>query len=252
MRIIHLSFSLVLAIAMLTSSRASQASPSVSTPVLNATSAPTIVIGFVGGFVKHDNAMYLAVQLAARLRRDYPVGAYVRVFENRRGKEAHAEILRLLDSDRNGVLSAQEKEGARIVLYGQSWGASETVTLARMLQNEGIPVRLTIQVDSVQKVGQTDGVIPPNVARAVNFYQPHGYIHGRSQIVAADPARTKIIGNFRFDYREHPYTCPQYSWFDLIFAKSHLEIECDPTVWSQIETLVRSELPQLAANGHGT
>jgi len=48
-----------------------------------------IVIGFVGGFISHDNAVHGGVKLAARLREDYPSGAYVKVFENHRGDAAH-------------------------------------------------------------------------------------------------------------------------------------------------------------------
>src|SRR5256884_571753 len=92
---------------------------------------PVIVIGFVGGFVKHDNAVHSEVQLATRLRQDYPFGVHVEVFENQRREKAHQQILRLLDIHNTGSLSAQEKQQARIIIYGHSWGASETVTLAR-------------------------------------------------------------------------------------------------------------------------
>ena len=31
--------------------------------------------------------------------------------------------------------------------------------------------------------------------------------------------------------------------YDRVFAKSHTEIECDPSVWKQVELLIRSKLP---------
>lgn len=205
--------------------------------------APTIVVGFVGGYVKHDNAVHSEVQLATRLRGDYPYGVHVEVFENHRRESAHQQILRLLDTDHDGALSTGEKQDARIIIYGHSWGASETVTLARQLEKDGIPVLLTIQVDSISKSQQDDRTIPANVAQAVNFYQTRGILHGRSEIRAADPARTQILGNFRFDYKAHPISCPHYSFFNRIFMKSHIEIECDPNVWNQVESLIRSTLP---------
>jgi hypothetical protein len=207
------------------------------------TTTPVIVIGFVGGFVRHDAMVHSAVQVAAHLRQDQPSGVHAEVLENRRRETAHAEILRLVDIDRDGTLSAEEKRNARIILYGHSWGASEAVTLARELGREGIPVLLTVQVDSVAKRGENDKVIPANVAEAANFYQPNGFVHGQPRIRAADPARTHIIGNFRFDYKVNPIHCKQYPWYDRLFMKSHTEIECDPKVWTQVESLIHSRLP---------
>jgi len=206
------------------------------------TTTPFIVIGFVGGLVRHDDMVHSAVQVAAHLRQDYPAGVYVEVLENHLREKAHAKIVRFVDTDRNGTLSVEEKRNARIILYGHSWGASEAVTLARELGREGIPVLLTVQVDSISKPGENDKVIPANVAEAANFYQLDGFLHGQPQIRAADPARTHIIGNFRFDYRANPIECKQYPWYDRLFMKSHTEIECDPKVWTQVESLIRSRL----------
>lgn len=205
--------------------------------------SPFIVIGFLGGFVRRDDLIHSTVQLAARLREEFPRGVSVATFANRQGIEAHREVLQLLDTDRDGTLSAEEKRNARVIIYGHSWGASQTVTLARQLQNEGIPVLLTVQVDSVNKHGQDDSLIPANVKQAANFYQPDGLIHGRSEIRAADPARTQILGNFRFKYAAGSTQCDEYPWLSRLFMRSHIAIECDPKVWGRIEDLIRSKLP---------
>ncbi len=205
--------------------------------------APVIVVGFVGGFVRHDNVVHNPVQLAARLLHAYPSGVYVEVFENRRREEAHQKILKLLDADHDGKLSDEEKRDARIIIYGMSWGGSETVTLARELETEKIPILLTIQVDSVAKMGQNDAMIPANVAEAVNFYQAGGLLHGQPEIRAANATRTKILGNFRSEYKSQTLPCEQYPWYDRFFSKEHTEIECDPAVWKQVELLIRSKLP---------
>jgi hypothetical protein len=167
----------------------------------------------------------------------------VKVFENHRGKDAYQEILKLLDADHDGTLSAQEKHNARIIIYGHSWGGSEAIALARGLQRDAIPVLLTVQVDSVAKSGEDDEVIPANVAHAVNFYQPHGLIHGRNEIRAADPSSTKVIENLRFDYVTKPVRCDGYPWYARLFEKTHIEIECDPAILDRIESLIRSQLP---------
>ncbi len=214
-----------------------------ATPPDTSGKPPMIVIGFVGGFIKHDNAVHTGVQLAAQLRMDYPKGVYVEVFENHRGEEARAKILELLDADHDGTLSSEEKQRARIILYGHSWGGSETVTLARELEKDGVPVLLTIQVDSVTRMGQNDSVIPANVAQAVNYFQSDGLLHGVTEIRAADPARTQILGNFRYEYKSNPVACEGYPWYARLFEKPHIEIECDPAVWKRLDSLIRSKLP---------
>jgi len=208
------------------------------------TTSPAIVIGFVGGFVAHDNPIHSEVQLAARLRKEYPTGVDVETFESHRGERAHQLILKLLDTDQNGTLTTIEKRDARIIIYGHSWGGSESIALARVLQNDGIPVLLTIQVDSVSKHGRNDTLIPANVAQAVNFYQPHGIIHGAHDIQAADADRTRIIGNFKYDYRKSTLKCSEYPWYDRLFVKAHTQIECDPVIWARVESLIREKLPQ--------
>jgi hypothetical protein len=217
-------------------------SPGPITPIETRVMPSAMVIGFVGGFVKHDNRVHSTVQVIEHLRNEYPADVYVQAFENRRREKAYEEILRRLDGNNDGTLSTEEKQNARIVIFGHSWGASETVTLARKLEKDGIPILLTIQVDSVSKIGQNDQMIPANVGQAVNFYQPNGIVHGQPQIRAADPARTEILGNFRFDYKANPIRCDGYPWFDRLLVKAHTQIECDPKVWSQVESLIYSKL----------
>ena len=202
-----------------------------------------IVVGFVGGFVHHNNSVHQEVQLAEHLQQEYPSRMDVRIFPNHRGRQARQAILRLLDQDHDGVLSAQERKQARIVLYGHSWGASEAVAIARTLQDDGVPVLLTIQVDSVTKPGENDRAIPANVAEAVNFYQLDGLLHGKDRIYAADPSRTEILGNFQYDYKNNPVNCGGYPWFARLFMRPHIEIEADPKVWNRVESLIRSQLP---------
>jgi len=211
--------------------------------VSNPSDAPkNIVIGFVGGFVRHNNSHHGPVKIAQHIRSTAPPGTYIQVFENRRRKLAKETIVRLLDADHDGVLSPQEKDRARIILFGQSWGAAAAVSLARDLKREGIPVQLTVQVDSVAKLWQNDSVIPDNVSEAINFYQTEGIIHGRRRIIAADPTKTEILGNYLVDYRKNPTPCPDYPLWDRVLTPGHMESECDPRLWSQIESLVKQQL----------
>ena len=231
---------------MLSSSTAAPAA-SASEPVHAAPS--TIVIGFMGGMVKRDAPFRNEVQLAAKLRGEYSNSTFVDTYENAHWKDARNKILALLDTDHDGKLSAEEKQKARIILFGHSWGASATVTLARDLREQGIPVLLTVQVDSVQKMGQKDDVIPSNVAEAINFFQPDGLLHGRKLIRAEDPNKTKILGNQAISYKNASLSCKGYPWQQRVFAKEHMYIECDPKIWSQIESLIRSRIQLEQATG---
>jgi pimeloyl-ACP methyl ester carboxylesterase len=228
-----------------TGSAGALAAFAVSDPAVTAGSepaAPAIVIGFVGGFVSHDDSHHGPVKLAARIQRTVPSDTHVEVFENRHRAQARATILRFLDTNHDGVLSDEEKSRARIVLYGHSWGAQAAVLLARELRRDHIPVLLTVQVDSVAKPWRNDSIIPDNVAEAANFYQPHGLLHGRAKITAADESKTEILGNYRTDYRKTPVPCPEATWAGRFFTPGHTQSDCDPGVWSRVEDLVRERL----------
>jgi pimeloyl-ACP methyl ester carboxylesterase len=191
-----------------------------------------IVVGFVGGFVRHDDARHAEVQFADHLRDRYRSAIDVEVFGNHSGNQALRYVLRR---------AAAERE-PKIILFGHSWGATETIALARALEHRGIPVRLTIQVDSIGKPGQDNVTIPANVANAINFYQSTGLLHGRSTIVAKDPSRTNILGNFEMSYKDHPVDCEDFPWYARVFTKPHIEIENDPRVWAEAASLIDSEL----------
>jgi hypothetical protein len=192
-----------------------------------------IVIGFVGGFVRHDDTKHAEVRFAAHLRERYRSAIDVEVFGNHSGTPALQHVLRLIGPDR---------AHARIIIFGHSWGGTETVTLARELEQRGIPVLLTIQVDSIGKPGQENSTIPANVENAVNFYQSRGLLHGRQEILAKDPARTHIIGNFEMKYKDHPVDCRDFPWYSRMFTKPHIEIENDPRVWTEAASLIDVEL----------
>ncbi len=204
---------------------------------------PTIVIGFVGGRVHADNSIHLEVRMAEKLQTLHPRNAVVRVFANHQGDQAFQEVMRQVDTNHDGKISREERAAARIVIYGHSWGASQTVTLAQQLDREKIPVLLTVQVDSVAKSNEIDGgEIPGNVAQAINFYQTRGILRGRSAIQAMEPLKTKILGNVRLDYRGHTIDCSKFPWFARTFMLPHIEIENDARVWDRIEAMIEERI----------
>ncbi len=195
----------------------------------------------MGGRVRANDFAHKEALLARNLDRLYPRAIYAATFANRHGADALRTVLHLLDVRNDGHLSAEEKNAARIVIYGHSWGGSETVNFAQVLNRLGIPVLLTIQVDSVTKSGQDDGTIPPNVREAINFYQLDGLLHGRSSIQAANPQLTTIMGNYESTYKNHPVSCAGFSWYARAFMKPHIEIENDAAVWDKVEALILAQ-----------
>jgi len=196
----------------------------------------TLVLGFLGGWERWDDDHRSVRKLALRLREAPDMEA--ESFANHRMRTAEKLIRRALDRDKNGKLDDAERSSARIVLYGQSMGGGAVVRLAKKLQSWKIPVLLTIQVDSF---GVKDGVIPPNVQAAVNYYQNERLtIRGQKYIRAADPGRTRIIGNFQMHYPLlMPFPSPD-EWHRKIFGGAHARMEADPLLWLQVEGLIRA------------
>jgi len=212
-------------------------------PPAGSADAKVIIIGFVGGFVSQNDAKHPEVQFAAYLRHRYPLIEAV-VFGNHHGKKALHDVVRMLDSDGNGVLTPDEKRESTIIIYGHSWGAAETVTFAHLLGQMGIPVALTIQIDTIAKPGSRGAIIPENVASAINFYQTGGPLHGLPEIAAADPKQTTILGNILMTYVDRPIDCSNYSWYVRVFNRPHHEIENDLRVWDRIASLIDSNLSE--------
>ncbi len=200
-----------------------------------------IVIGMLGGFEHWDDANRGVRKLALKLR-ETP-GFHAESLANRNRRTALKYILKALDTNGNRKLEPAEKRRANIVLYGQSLGGAQIVALARDLNRRGIPVQLTVQIDSF---GLRDSVIPPNVRKAANFYQREILtFRGEDKIHAADGSKTTILANVQFHY---PPFLPSYSrpesWPRRKLGGAHAKLEADPILWAQIETMVRQAISE--------
>jgi hypothetical protein len=231
-------------LALLEKSPATESSPSTETGSA-ITASPTrnvIIIGFVGGFVSVKDTKHPEVQFAAYLRDRYP-SIHAEVFGNHQGRKALHNVERLLDTNHDGALSSLEKNRATIIIYGQSWGATETAAFSRQLGQMEIPVALTIQIDTIGKPLHKASAISPNVVSAINFFQTRGFLHGQPEIAATDPAHTKVLGNIRMSYENRPINCDNYSWYARTFNKPHHEIENDLRLWNELASLINANLP---------
>jgi hypothetical protein len=208
----------------------------------------TLVVGFMGGREPWDNPMHVVRRIALSLRSKGLPGVHVETVENRKRRLAVELVRHAFDRDRNGRLDEHERGSARVVVYGQSFGGAAVLKFARELDEIGVPVLLAVQMDSV---GRDDRVVPPNVARAANLFQRDGLvIRGEPEIVAADPERTVVLGNFEYDYRDKAIDVSQVSWFKKLFRVAHTKFEHDPEVSAKVEALIMSDLrPADAAPG---
>lgn len=199
-----------------------------------------LIVGFMGGREPWNNDKRGVRRLALKLRsRDLP-GVHVETVENTKRDLALKLIHQAFDRNQDGRLDEPERRSVRLILYGQSFGGAAVVKLARQLQQMGIPVLLTVQVDSV---GRNDAVIPSNVRRAANLFQRNGLIiRGESTIRPEDAQKTEILGNFKFDYRHKHIDLSGVGWLKRTLHTAHTKMDFDPQVWAKVERLILNEL----------
>ena len=200
----------------------------------------TLVLGFLGGRDSWDDETVGVGRLARYLRALDLTGVHVETVENKKRDLAIQLVRRSFDRNGDGILNALERDAARVIVYGQSFGAAAVVKFARQLDALGVPVLMTVQVDSV---GLGDAMIPPNVRAAANLFQRNGMIiRGEPEIRSTDPDRTTIVGNFQFEYHNKDIDLSDLSWFKKIGRVAHAKMDRDPAVWQKVEELILSVL----------
>lgn len=215
-----------------------------STPIAK---GDTLILGILGGWEPWDNDKKNVRRLALKLRGMNLPGVHVETLENHRRYLAVQLVKKALDHNQDEKLDEEECASARIILYGHSFGGAAVVKLSRELQQMGVPILLTVQVDSI---GRNDAVIPPNVRRAANLFQRHAiFLNGEPEIRAQDPQKTQIVGNFKYDYSQRKVDTSKISIFRKVFTPAHSRMDYDPTVWSQVEGMI---LQELSSNSTGS
>lgn len=196
-----------------------------------------LVVGFMHGWERDFNPIRAVSKVAISLRDRKLPRVHVETAANRNRRLVRELIVKSLDRDRSGAVDPGEAAAARIVIYGFSKGGSATVQLARELQGLGIPVLLTVQVDSW---GRHDSVIPANVRRAINFFQSSWPVRGVQRIRAEDPEKTEILGNHKLSYRKAKIELPpdRYDHWQRHWYRPHATIDADAALWARIEKLI--------------
>ena len=89
------------------------------------------------------------------------------------------------------------EQAPKVIVVGHSLGGWAALSVARSLDSEGIPVELTIQVDSV---GITDHTVPKNVREAAVFHARDILMFlTTKKIKAADASQTRLVANIRVE-----------------------------------------------------
>ncbi len=161
-----------------------------------------LVVGYVGGLDTPNNRFSGVVRIRKQLQALKNPELCVKIFSVYHWMGAYGWIKKFFPSGGEGRFSKEEIEsGPRIILYGHSLGGWACLSLARRLNTRGIPVELTVQIDSV---GFTDSVVPPNVKAAANFYHraPLPFLT-RRKIRAEDESSTLVLANSRIPHVSH-------------------------------------------------
>ncbi len=202
----------------------------------------TLILGFLGGFERWDDESRGVRKLATKIDAMKLSTVHVETLENRKRDLAIKFIRKTFDRDQNGFLDDRERNSARLILYGHSLGGAAVVEIARELKKMGVPILLTVQIDSVGLVFD-DHLIPSNVKRAANLFQSNGWIlRGEDTIEPENPDETKIIANIRFDYRNKNIDMSSLSWERKLFSIPHAKMDADPEVWATVEQIILSEI----------
>jgi pimeloyl-ACP methyl ester carboxylesterase len=205
-----------------------------------------IVVGFLGAWEVWDNPKRSVRKVALKLRGMRLPGVYVETAGNHSRSDVRRFLKRALDQNSDGSIDAQEAGRVGVVLYGQSFGGAAAVKLARELKKWNVPVRLTVQVDSI---GRDDEVIPSNVKRALNLYQRDpGSIWGQNEIRPENPAQTQILGNQRFVYLfRFDIDMSDYPKAAQKAPVAHWKMDNDPVVWGIVEGAILAEFARWQA-----
>ena len=202
----------------------------------------TLILGFLGGRENWDESSRGVRQLSMKIDAMNLPDVHIETLENRKRDLAMELILNSFDSNQDGYLDERERGSARLIMFGHSLGGAAVVKLSNNLNDLGIPVLLTVQIDSV---GFTydDHLIPSNVRRAANLFQLDGWLLlGEDKISAQDPNKTEIIANLKFDYKDKEVDMSGVPWKRRLLSVPHSKMDADPEVWSTVEQLILSEI----------
>jgi hypothetical protein len=126
-----------------------------------------IYLGFVGALEPAHNKRSGVVQIATLLQGDEFADVCAKSYSPYVWGEGLEWLLSHFPAHDGELSAAELLRAPKAVLVGHSMGGWAMMSVARKLSSRGIPVELTIQIDSV---GVTDTTVPQNVKCAAIFH----------------------------------------------------------------------------------
>jgi len=153
--------------------------------------------GIVGGLETPNNKRSGVVQMRDRLKGPTYTDVCARTFSPYHWTAGRNWILSHFPEHPGPMSDIELKQAPKVIVVGHSLGGWAALSVARSLDSEGIPVELTIQVDSV---GITDHTVPKNVREAAVFHARDILMFlTTKKIKAADASQTRLVANIRVE-----------------------------------------------------
>jgi len=154
-----------------------------------------LYLGIVGGLETPTNRRSGVVQIRDALLTPAYTDVCARTFSPYHWTAARNWILSYFPQHPGAMTEVELEKAPKVVLVGHSLGGWAVLSVARDLDRKGIPVELTIQVDSV---GFTDHTVPKNVKEAAIFHARDILMFlTTKKISAQDASQTKLVADLR-------------------------------------------------------
>lgn len=160
-----------------------------------------VFLGFVGALEPPENKHSGVVQLRDILQGPQFGDVCAKTYSPYVWTEGRDWLLSHFPSH-DGALTQEELERVpKVILVGHSMGGWAMLSVARELGKRGIPVELTVQVDSV---GITDHTVPRNV-KADAIFHAHDILMflTTKSVRLEDPSKTRLVANVLVEHAGH-------------------------------------------------
>jgi hypothetical protein len=152
-----------------------------------------IYLGMVGALELANNSRSGLVQIRETLGQSAYPDVCAKTFSPYVWRSGLHYVLKHFPSHPGPLTQEDLDHAPKVVLVGHSMGGWAVISVARNLKSRGIPVELSIQVDSV---GITDQTVPNNVKAAAIFHARDILTFMTTKkIRAEEPSQTKLLAN---------------------------------------------------------